>query len=166
MKAKLLPPNNELDLLFRIDPSSPSGLVWKSSETKAGSDNGTGHFQVKIGKSKYLTSRIIYQLANNVVLQASEIVDHIDGNPLNNDSSNLRIATKQQNCRNTIKKSGKSKYRGVSFSASRKTKKWMATIRIGTKLKYPGRFVTEEEAAKAYDEAARKIDSVFYNTNF
>lgn len=172
MNAKPLPSNDELSKLFGLYSSSPSGLIWKNPSSRrvksgsvAGADNGTGHFQVKVRGSQYLTSRIIYQITNNVVLQACDIVDHIDGNPYNNDSANLRISTIQQNCRNITKKCGISKYRGVSYYPNR-TKKWMASITIDSKLTYLGRFETEEEAAKAYDEAARKIDTLFYKTNF
>jgi hypothetical protein len=70
-----------------------------------------------------------------------QIVDHIDGDRLNNDISNLRIVTKQQNGFNT-------KARGCSWH--KQAKKWRARIMLDGKEIALGLFDTEEEARQAY----------------
>lgn len=87
-------------------------------------------------------------------------VDHIDGDKLNNQRSNLRIATRSQNNGNRgSHKGSSSKYRGVSYE--KQTGKWVAQI----SSKKIGRFVSEEDAALAYNEAAIKYFGEFAYLN-
>lgn len=81
-------------------------------------------------------------------------VDHINGNKMDNRKLNLRICNNQQNNRNTKSRKGStSQYKGVSWDKS--NKKWLAQICIGNrKHKKLGRFISEVEAAKAYNNAA------------
>lgn len=88
------------------------------------------------------------------------IVDHIDGDGLNNRRSNLRIATKAQNAFNSKRhKDNASGFKGVSFHRARG--RWTAWIRAGGESKYLGLFDTPEEAHAAYCFAARKIHGQF-----
>lgn len=90
-------------------------------------------------------------------------VDHIDRNTLNNQVENLRLCTRSQNMRNTGKRTNSaSSYKGVSKNRS----KWDARLRINGKIMYRGLFSTPEEAAHAYDEAAKKHFGEFANLNF
>ena len=73
------------------------------------------------------------------------VVDHIDGNGLNNKKSNLRICTQSVNCINRTRQLGKFKI-GVGFDDRRKFKKYNAYFRG----KYLGSFLTENEAHNAY----------------
>ena len=82
-------------------------------------------------------------------------VDHIDGNGLNNQKSNLRICTQRQNLMNQRpKRNSSSKYKGVSFN--KKNKRWISNIMINGSPKYLGSFRFEIDAAKAYNEHAKK----------
>lgn len=81
--------------------------------------------------------------------------DHINGDPLDNRKENLRSVTPAQNGMNKPTQRGQT-LKGAWFDNSRSNKnKWRAAIRISGKLKYLGRFATQEEAAAAYAEAAK-----------
>lgn len=89
-------------------------------------------------------------------------VDHINGNTLDNRRENLRAATNQQNNRNQlgIKSNNTSGYRGVHFY--KRTKQFIAYIRKeNKKKKHLGYFSTAEEAAKAFDKAAKEMYGEF-----
>jgi hypothetical protein len=88
-------------------------------------------------------------------------VDHRDGDGLNNRRSNLRLVTSglnQANRRVVLSKSG---YKGVTQRAGR----WRAYITVGGKFQSLGAFATPEEAARAYDAAARELFGEFACTN-
>lgn len=90
--------------------------------------------------------------------------DHIDGDGLNNQRSNLRACTQKENNRNRGAEVGsKSKYRGVSFNS--RLQKWLAQIRVDYKLIHIGCFVIEEDAARAYNEVAQKYHGEFARLN-
>lgn len=90
-------------------------------------------------------------------------VDHIDGNGLNNQKSNLRWATHSQNQFNRKSRMGSSRYKGVYFH--RIAKKWVAMISENAKRKWIGTFETEEAAAEAYNRAAIKYHGEFARLN-
>lgn len=101
-------------------------------------------------------------------------VDHEDGDGLNNQRWNLRIATHRQNTQNRTRlTSGKtSMFLGVCRSSSPWGKPWRAQIGIGemgpvrAKPVALGRFDSEEDAARAYDAAARLYFGEFAALNF
>jgi hypothetical protein len=88
--------------------------------------------------------------------------DHIDGDGLNNQKSNLRIATHRQNSQNLALKQTKktSKFPGV-FWDKRKSK-WCACIRINGSQKHLGYFLNENEANIAY----RVAEKIVVNSDF
>lgn len=99
-------------------------------------------------------------------LQPNEFVDHINHNGLDNQRANLRLATKQQNCRNARKHSGPltSRFKGVCWDKSKH--KWLATISINSKHVRFKRFESELAAALAYDSWAREFFGDFAHVNF
>jgi len=101
------------------------------------------------GKRTTITMhRLIIKSPNGMV------IDHIDGNGLNNQKSNLRIVTNRENFQNRHgKKEKTSKYPGVYKTKSKTSKKWAAQIQIDGKIKYLGTFEIETDAAQAYKNA-------------
>lgn len=102
--------------------------------------------------------------------RSGTIVDHANHNKLDNRRCNIRICGKSDNLKNKLPR-GKSKYLGVSFHYTKKNGvKYgpfiRASIKINGKYVALGRFKTEEDAAKAYDEMARIHHKDFANPNF
>ena len=93
----------------------------------------------------------------------NSLVDHINSNTLDNRKSNLRPCTHAQNIRNGIFPKGISKYKGVYWCKLHK--KWRARIGIDYRRIHLGLFPIEEDAAKAYNEAAIKHFGEFARLN-
>ena len=97
--AKKLPSVETLNELLIVDSSSPSGLTWKVNRggtamagTKAGtvarSGAGVPYWNVKINGTLRQAHRVIWKMTNGK--DPENVIDHIDNNPLNNNTSNLR----------------------------------------------------------------------------
>ena len=95
-----------------------------------------------------------------------KVVDHINGNTLDNRKENLRIVTHKQNSMNQMKtrthkgKPTSSKYRGVSFVERRN--RWIARC----SGHHVGYFKEENAAAEAYDKKAKELFGEYANLNF
>jgi len=93
------------------------------------------------------------------------LIDHIDGNGLNNQRNNLRIATQSQNLANRgPQENNTSGYKGVYWDKERL--KWVAIIEYQGTKSHLGRFDSEIEAAITYDIAAIRLFGEFARTNF
>ena len=87
------------------------------------------------------------------------VVDHWDGNGLNNTRSNLRVTDQPNNLGNSRRrKDNKSGFKGVTPNGNR----W----RLCVAGRYLGLFNAAEEAARAYDEKARELWGQFAQVNF
>ena len=93
-------------------------------------------------------------------------VDHRDLDGLNNQRSNLRLSTQQQNRCNQPKKKGtySSVFKGVSWNARQGV--WHAKIETHGVIRYAGSFHDEVAAALAYDRAAHTYHKEFARLNF
>lgn len=91
-------------------------------------------------------------------------VDHINNDGLDNRRANLRLASRSQNLANTRKRAGTytSQFKGVY----RARRKWAASIKVNQVRKSLGEYHSEEDAARAYDAAARAAWGPFARLNF
>lgn len=114
-----------------------------------------------------------WPVSNKTILMHREItnalggmqVDHIDGNGLNNQLHNLRLATDSQNKANRGKqRNNKSGYKGVSWDS--RARKWNAQIQVNRRCVHLGYFTDPIEAARAYDAAAPEYFGEFARLNF
>lgn len=128
---------------------------------------------LKIGRRFYAVrnvrrpdGKIANQYMHRFLMPGAPEVDHRDGDGLNNQRNNLRPATSQQNHQGfKSKAAGKtSKFRGVSWRKERQ--KWRGHIQVDGKFVHLGSFKNEEDAARAYDAAARKYFGEFASPNF
>lgn len=110
------------------------------------------------GKYNFISMhRLVLGILDNPELD----VDHIKHNKLDNRKSELRTCTTSQNTSNRTSY-GISKYLGVCRFRNR----WKTQIGHDGKKEYIGLFDNEIDAAKAYDEAAKKYHKQFANLNF
>jgi hypothetical protein len=112
------------------------------------------------GKKRGQLHRII---GARMGIPASLQVDHENRNGLDCRRENLRGATPRQNTQNSRAKVGQvGVYKGVTASGNR----WAARICVDGKPMFLAQFETREEAARCYDEAARKHFGAFAFVNF
>lgn len=133
----------------------------------------------------FLSKFVWYLLDNKTVQYASTVIegktilmhqmvlpcptgytpDHIDGNGLNNQRNNLRIATHSQQHQNKRKTKlvTSSQYKGVHWNKVKQ--RWHAQIKKDGKPKYLGLFSSEKDAALAYNRAALEMFGEFAQLN-
>lgn len=123
---------------------------------EAGGINSCGVYlyrSIQIYKKRYLAHRLAYFYMNGEWPKA--LVDHRNGDTLDNRWSNLRASNKKQNGANAkLSKRNAVGYKGVSLSNAGKP--YRAVIRPDGKQIYLGQFNTAEEAHAAYMRAAEK----------
>jgi hypothetical protein len=115
-------------------------------------------------------------MSREILLTTSKIVDHVNGDSLDNRRANLRACDHSGNARNKGLQRGRRLPKGVApirqslsswkrRTSWKKRKEWQARIKIGTKLVYLGAFATIREAALAYNLAASKYFGEFARLN-
>jgi hypothetical protein len=142
--------------LVKIDESEAHRLVGKAWHIN--NSGYVNHCFLDVDK------RIKAELLHRSIIGAKpgQIVDHIDGDKLNNQRSNLRLCTHSENVKNRkVSKHSKSGLKGV-----RKHKnKWSATITSDKVIYRLGQYDTPELAHAAYCEASKKLHGEFSRLN-
>lgn len=112
-------------------------------------------------KGDVLMHRLILGLTDSKVF-----ADHKDRNGLNNQRSNLRIATFGQNSQNKgVCHRNEAGFKGVVMNKENRYRKYCAIIIADGKRIFGGGFVTPEEAARKWNEMARQYHGEFAYQN-
>ena len=108
--------------------------------------------------------RTCHELLHRFVMNAAEdeVVDHEHGDRWDCRKENLRIATLSQNAANRPTTSKERAWKGICPHGNR----WKARIKLEGQSVYLGSFQTPEEAAYAYDVAAKRLFGSFARLNF
>tara|TARA_R110000803_G_scaffold81554_1_gene147510 strand:- start:266 stop:748 length:483 start_codon:yes stop_codon:yes gene_type:complete len=128
------------------------GDEWKERKKQI-SNKGYIWYRFQLNKKIYtfLLHRLVYWLHNpewDIMDSSMENhIDHIDGNPLNNNIENLRVVTNQENQWNRTKAKG--------YYWFKRDKNWKAEIRLNGKCIYLGCFDNEIDAHNAYLDAKK-----------
>jgi hypothetical protein len=128
-------------------------------------DKHSGKFYVVARSKKVEGDKLLYLHREITQCEKDIMVDHIDGNPLNNCRNNLRACNKSTNGMNrSVQKNKKSSiYKGCFFIPKRN--KYRCCIGINNKNKFIGYFEKEEDAAIAYNNAAILYHGEFAKLN-
>ena len=163
MKSRPHPSQERLRELFEYREDNISQpLVWKikpSNNVKIGDfaggfNKGDGYYQIGLIQLDYKLHRLVWIYHNGDIPDGMQI-DHIDGNPLNNLTENLRLATHGENQHNSkIRSDNTSGVKGVHWNKG--NKKWKSQIYVEGKLIYLGYFDTIVEAEAAVIAARKK----------
>jgi len=119
---------------------------------------GKGRVRARVSTKRIYLHRFIMSPPSG------SVVDHVNGDPLDNRKTNLRICSPAENAKNRSKnKISSSSYKGVRWH--KVTARWCAVIKSNGKQYWLGLFKNEKDAALAYDSAARRLHGEFAKTN-
>jgi len=149
-KTAILTMGKYKTIIDREDIEKLSVICWNMCGKYIGKSYKTKN---KKGKATYLHVYIMNP-------PTGKMVDHINGDKMDNRKSNLRICTHADNIKNTkMKINNTSGYKGVYYYKN--TNKWKAQIGINNKRIALGYFNTAEEAYAAYCKAAKELHGEF-----
>ena len=125
---------------------------WREVEIKA--NHSCGYCDVGWGGKAYRVHRILYCLYHEVNVDSNLMIDHINGDRLDNSKDNLRLVSNRENQQNQTKhREGK-----LQGASRQKSGKFQARINIRGKNISLGLYDTQEEAHEIYLQACSMID--------
>lgn len=134
-------------------------LTWKSGTGTrwagcvAGSIEVDGYRRIIIDGRRFRAHRLVWALLNGAWPESD--IDHVNGDRDDNRISNLRLATRSQNCQNLRAPLSNNKH---GFLGVRKNgNRWNAVITINGRFIYLGCFKTPELAHEEYLKAKRHV---------
>jgi hypothetical protein len=138
------------------------GLVSLVDDADYDRVTAAGSWQAKKGRSTYYARRSSVPLHR--FLTGWQMTDHINGDGLDNRRTNLRPATPAQNQANRRRNANsRSGFKGVDLLPSGR---WRAQISVNGVKAHIGSFPTPQDAARAYDAAARAAHGDYAWLNF
>lgn len=146
------------ELTFKKRPGNNRFNIQHSGKPAGTIENQ--RIRLKIGDYLFYASRMIYIMMNGKIPKG-KIVDHKNGNSLDNRISNLRTCTYSQNSMNR-KAQGELGLKGVT----RFNGKFMSRTYKSGKCYYLGLYESAMEAGLAYDDKAKKLHGEFATLNF
>jgi hypothetical protein len=131
--------------------------------TPAGSEKGRSrsrnYIGIRLNGELFNAHRLAWLLHYGIDPWPLEI-DHIDGDALNNRIGNLRLATRSQNTSNRrFAGDTQTGVKGVTVHRNG----YIACVKANGKRYYLGKFRTVAEAAKAYQEASKRLHGEFHS---
>lgn len=162
---KALPSLGYLNQILSYDPGT-GRFVWLVTKQPkfavAGSAAGTitdkGYLSIMVDRKRYSAHRLAWKIMTGE--DPPSLIDHIDGDPMNNAFANLRCATYSQNVHNScISSRNTSGAKGVSLCC--KTGRWKAYIASGGRYSWLGYHDSVEAASAAVDSARARLHGAF-----
>lgn len=141
-------------LYYKNDVCDKKGRKTKVTKgSKAGGIHPLGYVKMRVDGKMYMAHRIIYKMFNKDF--EGNTLDHINNDRSDNRIENLRLATREENNRNTVlRKDNKSGVKGVYWNP--REQYWIAAISYNKKRKVLGHF-NDLSLAKEFIELAREM---------
>jgi hypothetical protein len=152
MKPKQYPSQVELRALFDYKDGQ---LIRKSNSKPAGHFH-CGYREIKLNKVNYKAHRLIWIYCNGDIFDTTLVIDHFNGDTLDNRIENLRLTTHRENHFNRHKEKG--------YYFSKRRNKWVSQIQAYSIKKWLGVFSTECGARLAYLNA--KLGRTLYGRSY
>ena len=145
------------------DEDAPALELWAWSFITKKSGGGYAYRDVKHPTTRKRTRKLMHREIMNA--PKGLLVDHIDGNGLNNQRSNLRLVTPTQNKQNQTasRKDKKSGFKGVSWCPSKNS--WRVSITVNGVNRTLGYFKDIQLGKEAYNRAALEAFGVYARVN-
>jgi len=150
----------KVTLVDNEDYDRISSYMWHASRIRRKNKNNIWYATRRIRKDGKQVTEMLHRFILNPPDEL--VVDHINRNGLDNRRANLRVCTHAQNMCNSYISGGTSVYKGVSLCESGK---WRAGITTNKRRMIIGIYENELDAARAYNEAAKKYHGEFAYLN-
>ena len=122
----------------------------------AGGVQNSGYVTLRVLGKLYLAHRLAWYYFYGEI--PFGVIDHINGNKLDNRIYNLRVATRSENTRNSKTRVKKyTRFRGLSVRRNKRGVYWRVNIKLNKKNIYLGMFYDELEAYKVYLTKANEL---------